>query len=181
MDWVNEIQQAPDLLKTGKSAHGVDLFVLSSSTTMKPHSRERPGLILDIYKQSDWEQNANAWGTLYPAMRVVFVTVLFHAPDWNNLEKVFDVLTLHFHGLLWLGGQSHSVGKVSVNTVNHNHTFNCKKFSSTSWKEFGNALFDVTLERDKEFHIVTVPASASTLTDNQDWFIRLKACHHLHL
>lgn len=118
-------------------ALSVDLFVLSSSTTMKPHSRERPGLILDIYKQSDWEQNANGWGTLYPAMRVVFVTVLFHAPDWNNLDKVFEVVTVRFHGPFWLGGQSHSVGEVYVNTVNHNHTLSCKKkkFLSTSWEE----------------------------------------------
>lgn len=38
-------------------------------------------------------------------MQVVFVTVLFHAPDWNNLDSVFDVLTLVFmEVLLWLGG-----------------------------------------------------------------------------
>lgn len=53
-------------------------------------------------------------GTLYPAMRVVFVTVLFHAADWNNPEKVFDVLTRSFHGPLWLGGRSRSAGNVSV-------------------------------------------------------------------
>lgn len=31
---------------------------------------------------------------MYAAMRVVFVTVLFHAADWNKQEEIFEVLTL---------------------------------------------------------------------------------------
>ena len=52
-----------------------------------------------------------------------------------------------------------------VNTVNHNHTFNCKKFSGTSRKEFGNALFDITLGRDKDFIGVKVTALSCRRAD----------------
>lgn len=153
---VSERDRKSTWLTEDKVCSSVDLFVLSSSTTMKPHSRERPGLILDIYKQSDWEQNANGWGTLYPAMRVVFVTVLFHAPDWNNLDKVFEVVTVRFHGPFWLGGQSHSVGEVYVNTVNHNHTLSCKKKKS-SWahpeKNF-SSVFDTSLGGDEVGYVL---------------------------
>lgn len=31
---------------------------------------------------------------MYAAIRVVFVTVLFHAADWNKPEEIFEVLTL---------------------------------------------------------------------------------------
>lgn len=69
------------------------VIVSSSCTSEKPHSSERPALICKVYKQRDWEQRPGGWQTLHAAMRVVFVTVLFHAADWNEPEKIFEVLT----------------------------------------------------------------------------------------
>lgn len=42
---------------------------------------------------------------------------------------------------------------LSVNTVNHNHTFNSETFSKEFGKEFGDVLFDVALGRDEDFDV----------------------------
>lgn len=93
-DIVSPQAEAKDILSTCCTDDLGAAIVSSSCTSEKPHSSERPALICKVYKQRDWEQRAGGWQTSHAAVPLVFVTVLFHAADWNEPKKIFEVLTV---------------------------------------------------------------------------------------